>query len=276
MSFKDLVVHLDQSAACTPRIALAIELAERFEAHVTGFFPAAEPPWPIELHTHMVGDLMEDQRREIQAAGQAQVAAFTAQALAAGVSAEGVLEPCLEAELGDALATRARVSDLLLLGQPQDGDPTALAQSIMESVLFSSGGPVLLVPWVGVERPAGERVMVAWDGSVEAARSVKDALPFLRRADSVVVLSVDPRSSPPEAGADVALFLSRHGCRVEVQQVVSGTTSVGDTILSRLADLGIDLLIMGAYGHSRLREMVLGGVTRRLLAHMTVPVLMSH
>jgi nucleotide-binding universal stress UspA family protein len=122
--------------------------------------------------------------------------------------------------------------------------------------------------------------MIAWDSGREAARAVNDALPVLEQATAVTVLSVNPRPGidlhGEEPGADIALHLSRHGVKVEVQQTQVEEINVGDTVLSRLADLGCDLLVMGAYGHSRLREVVLGGVTRTLFESMTVPVLMSH
>ena len=122
--------------------------------------------------------------------------------------------------------------------------------------------------------------MLAWDAGREAARAVSDAMPFLERAEQVTVMAVNPSSGEgdhgEEPGADIALHLARHGVKAEVHQTESPDISVGDELLSRIADDGSDMLVMGAYGHTRLRELVLGGVTRSILEQMTVPVLMSH
>jgi nucleotide-binding universal stress UspA family protein len=122
--------------------------------------------------------------------------------------------------------------------------------------------------------------MLCWNASRESARAAADALPFLQAAEHVIVLMIDPKVSAdghgPEPGADVALWLTRHGVKVTVQRDVAADAAVGEVILSRAADHGVDLIVMGIYGHSRLREMVLGGASRTLLSSMTVPVLMSH
>jgi nucleotide-binding universal stress UspA family protein len=138
---------------------------------------------------------------------------------------------------------------------------------------------VIVVPFIRAAATIGERVLVAWDGGREAARAVNDALPILERAKSVTVLSVNPASedgSRREPGADISLHLARHGVKVEAQRRITTEISAGDAILNEIASKGSDLLVMGAYGHSRLRELVLGGVTRQILGSMTVPVLMSH
>jgi nucleotide-binding universal stress UspA family protein len=137
---------------------------------------------------------------------------------------------------------------------------------------------VLVVPRYGTFDTVGERVLVAWNGSREATRAVHDALPILKLATKVTVLSIDPERDTGDRipSADIALHLARHGVAAEGTSTVGLDISVGDLLLSRAADLGADLIVMGAYGHSRMRELVLGGATRHILQHMTVPVLMSH
>jgi nucleotide-binding universal stress UspA family protein len=137
---------------------------------------------------------------------------------------------------------------------------------------------VLIVPRYGVFGTVGERVLIAWNGSREATRAAHDALPLLKRATKVTVLSIDPDhdSQRRVPSADITLHLARHGVAAEADSTVALDIAVGDVLLSRAADLGADLIVMGGYGHSRVREMVLGGATRHLLQHMTVPVLMSH
>ncbi len=165
---------------------------------------------------------------------------------------------------------------MVVLAQPDHSGE--LESHIAEDVVLSSGRPALVVPYIGAAKTIGERVMVAWDASREAARAVHDALPVLERAKSAVVLVINPHrgNHGAEPGADIALHLARHGVEVEAQHLEVNDLSVADALLSRLADNGIDLLVMGAYGHSRLRELVLGGVTRQIFQEMTVPVLMSH
>jgi nucleotide-binding universal stress UspA family protein len=145
---------------------------------------------------------------------------------------------------------------------------------------FATGRPVLVVPQIGAPSTVGKTVMLCWNASRESARAAADALPFLQAAEKVVILIVDPEVSADghgqEPGADVAIWLARHGVKVTVQRDIAADAQIGEIILSRAADHGADLIVMGIYGHSRLREIVLGGVSRTMLSSMTVPGLMSH
>jgi nucleotide-binding universal stress UspA family protein len=167
-----------------------------------------------------------------------------------------------------------------VLGQADPDDPAGSRNDLPEAVALATGRPVLVVPRIGALSRVGKTVMLCWNASRESARAAADALPVLRAADQVIVLVVDPEVSAeghgPEPGADVAAWLARHGVNVTVQRDVAADTQVGEAILSRAADHDVDLIVMGLYGHSRLREMVLGGVSRTLLSSMTVPVLVSH
>ncbi len=180
----------------------------------------------------------------------------------------------------EALTIAARYADLLVVGQSSPENDVTTPENLPESVALATGRPVLVVPHIGAEKPPGKKVMLCWNASRESARAASDALPFLKAADEVVVLIVDPKTSAnghgAEPGADVATWLSRHGIKVTVQRDVASDSDIGNVILSRAADLDVDLIVMGAYGHSRMRELVMGGVSRTLLSTMTVPVLMSH
>jgi nucleotide-binding universal stress UspA family protein len=149
---------------------------------------------------------------------------------------------------------------------------------IIEAALFDSGRPVLVIPYIQREGFKLDRVMVCWDGSRSAARAVADALPLLVRAKQVeiVLVSSEPAKSDEIPGADIAHHLARHGLKVELRRIVSADVDATNMLLSHAADIGSDFLVMGGYGHSRLREFVLGGVTRGMLASMTLPTLMSH
>jgi nucleotide-binding universal stress UspA family protein len=167
----------------------------------------------------------------------------------------------------------------VVAGQPTDQD-TGDLRGLADELALSAGRPVLFVPYAGRFPSLGKRVLVAWDTGREAARAVSDALPLLQRAESVEVTAFDPergrRGHGQEPGADVGLYLARHGIKVQAARQSGAGFEVGAQILSRAADQGADLIVMGAYGHSRMRELVLGGVTRTILESMTVPVLMSH
>ncbi len=173
----------------------------------------------------------------------------------------------------------ARHADIAILGQ-NDPDHPPVAPHLSESVLLGAGRPVIVVPYAGSFDTVCGTVLVAWNTTREAARALNDAMPILARAKKVTVLSINPPSGemgrPVWPGADISLHLARHGATAEASSTVSGDIDAGNTILSRAADFGADLIVMGGYGHSRQREFLLGGVTRTLLQHMTVPVLMSH
>ena len=181
--------------------------------------------------------------------------------------------------LPDRLVRQARHADLAILGQPEPDEPSGTGMRLVEAALLGSGRPILVVPWIGAAGLPPRRVLAAWDGSAPAARALGDALPLLRRAERVSLVVVDPERLGgrvgEQPGADMATHLARHGVRVEVQAVPSGGLATADVLLDLAADTGADLLVMGGYGHSRLRELAFGGTTRDVLARMTAPVLLA-
>jgi nucleotide-binding universal stress UspA family protein len=186
----------------------------------------------------------------------------------------------VEGDSAEVTSVHARYADLTVLGQVDPDHPTG-ASDLPEQVILGSGRPVIVVPYAGTFKTMGQHVMVAWNASREATRAVNDALPILERAARVRVVSVNPEDGPPRGhgavpGADISLHLARHGVRVETETVNADHVRVDDALLSRAFDVGADLIVMGAYGHSRLGEFVLGGATRHILRQITIPVLMSH
>jgi nucleotide-binding universal stress UspA family protein len=184
----------------------------------------------------------------------------------------------------DASFVRCRTAsaDLIIAGQGDPQDPEAyVGDHFPENLLMSTGRPVLMVPYVGAFPSLGSEVMVAWDGSREATRAVHDALPFMQHAKKTTVVTVNGRKDEPAdsrpAGADLAAVIARHGVKVEVINIDEATgASIGDALLCHASDLGANLIVMGAYGHARWQELVMGGATRDILKSMTLPVLMSH
>jgi len=274
---KDLVVNLTVGGSRGDPGAYAVSVAEAFNAHVAAVAFAHDPIVPATLMGGVPADFIESQRVEAEAAASAAIARFEEAARRAGVSAESRLLAASIAEASDQFGRIARRFDLAVVGQaePEKASPQEL---ITESALFEGGRPVLVVPYIQEAEFKLGKVLVCWDGSRAAARAAGDALPFLARAQGIEVLIVaGERGKTDEIpGADVGQNLARHGLKVDVKRIVATQSDVANTILSYVADFGADLIVMGGYGHSRLREFILGGVTRGILEAMTVPALMSH
>ncbi|WP_431303063.1 universal stress protein [Sediminicoccus sp. BL-A-41-H5] len=277
MPIKDILVHLDASPASGPRLDFAMGLAKRHQAHLIGLFIIDIVP-PFSAGADMGGgsamaELLMQMREDALTEAASGEAAFRDLLRREGQAGEWRQAEGMTSAL---LAVHGRYVDLIVVGQPE---PKASSMAV-EAALFSTGRPILLVPYTGPAKSLCRRVLIAWNGSREAARAVNDALPILAGAESVTLLVVDPKTGPSdhgeEPGADIALHLARHGVGVTVRRVMGDDVGVGDMLLNEVADLSSDLIIMGGYGHSRLRELVLGGATRTLLRQMTVPVLMSH
>jgi nucleotide-binding universal stress UspA family protein len=274
---KDLVVNLTVGDSRGDPGAFAVAVAAAFNAHVAAIAFAHDPIVPATLMGGVPADFIESQRAEAEAAASAAIARFEEAARRAGVSAESRMLAASIAEASDQFGRIARRFDLAVVGQaePEKACPEEL---LAESALFEGGRPVLLVPYIQEAEFKLGKVLVCWDGSRAAARATGDALPFLARAEDIEVLIVaGERGKTDEIpGADVGQHLARHGLKVDVKRIVATESNVANTILSYVADSGADLIVMGGYGHSRLREFILGGVTRGILEAMTVPTLMSH
>ena len=278
MAYKDILVHIDDGNACAGRLAAAIDLARAHGAHLTGLYVAPDPYLSTGLYAEVSSGALETLRDQRDQRIEAAKTRFTETVEHEGISADCRTVRCPLSRIAEMIAVHARYSDLVMLGQPEPDDYGNGSSHIAEDVVLSSGCPGLVVPYIGPGKTMGERIMVAWDAGREAARAVADALPMLERAKSVAVLVINPGKGDHGAqpGADIALHLARHGIEAEAQHIEATDLSVADALLSRLADEDIDLLVMGAYGHSRLREVVLGGVTRQIFQQMTVPAVMSH
>jgi nucleotide-binding universal stress UspA family protein len=278
MTFKNLLVHLDDSPGCAGRLAVAIDLARAYEAHLTGLHVAADPILPGGVSGELPAHFLTALEEQTEQRSQAVMAQFSETVAKSGLATDGRAVRGPAAEVANIVSLHARYTDLVILGQTEPEPSNDSGEHLAEDVILSSGRPALVVPYIGAGKSMGRRVLVAWDAGREAARAVNDALPFLKRADKVAVLIINPDQGDhgPEPGADIALHLARHGVRAEAQHLTADDLSTANALLSRLVDLDIDLLVMGAYGHSRLREWILGGVTKEIFRQMTVPVLMSH
>lgn len=278
MTPKTIAVHVDGENAESPEIAYALGLARAFDAHVDGIVVSAEYAMtPIVMADIPVFVLDEQRQRAAEAAKRAAEKFRTA---AVEVEHDVSILTQNPDGLGDAFAERTRSADLVVVGQrdPDRGD--ILASLLIEAALFGSGRPVLIVPYIGSSaEPPPKRPIIAWDGGAPAARAAHDALPLLRGAESVEIVTVDGDTDAQRvenSGMALETALTRHGLKARFHVIPSGGIDAANALLSHASDAGADILVMGGYGHSRLREFVLGGATRELLASMTLPVLMAH
>jgi nucleotide-binding universal stress UspA family protein len=282
MTYKNLLVSLDGTKSSAKRVKVALDLAERFDAHLTGLHVDQKVIIPSYVMAGIPEAVQREQRAVRKAEADRIVEAFEAAATRAGRRIESRRASAPGEDVAEIIGLHGRYADLVILGQHDDADPESWGHDIVEHSLLTLGRPCLVVPYIGAPAAIGKRVVIAWDAGREAARAVYDALPFLKEAEAVHVVAVNPARTGrdighgQEPGADIALALARHGVKAEAHHIVAEDIQAADTLLSRLSDMDADLLVMGAYGHTRWRDLVLGGVTRSILAHMTVPVLMSH
>ena len=278
MSFKTIAVHLDDGPRCAIRVGLAASLATRFEGELVGIVPTGVPDVMLSMDTALPDGLevVALSLAHLRTRAEATAQAFDAQCKTLSVRAESrlVVEEAL-----DATVEHGRCSDLIVVGQTdRHRAPDGLAFDFPQQALLHAGPPVLVVPCAGVFATVGQNVLVAWKGTRESANAVRNALPLLRSAQRVTLVEVS--DAPERAAGDDSLmsakaWLESHGIEVRAQRELA-LAGVGSQLLSRAAAIGADLIVCGGYGHSRLREWMLGGVTRHLLEHMTVPVLFSH
>jgi nucleotide-binding universal stress UspA family protein len=277
MGYKTILVHCDASRGSSVRLKIALDLADRFDAHLVGLHvrqgfqaPAFTDAGPA------METLYRSYERTLSAEEEAASKAFQEAVGHKGYSSEWRVA---DGYVDRMVASQARYADLVVVGQADpDAGPTAPPSDLAEEVVMAGERPVLIVPFIGTAKPPGKTVLLCWNDTREAARAATAALPVLKAAERTIVLIIDPHEAevPQEPGADVASWLARHGVKVTVQRDAAADTDVGGVILSRAADHDIDLIVMGIYGHSRLRERVMGGASRTLLSSMTVPLLVAH
>ena len=280
MALKDILVQLDPSAASERRLEVACQLARQHNAHLHGLCVVDLAGIGAQLYVDDFGAarVVEQLRVQAKAAAAGVEERFQERMRTEGFTHEWTLDA---GPAQDVVTDYARLVDLSILGQSDPANPGVTAgTAIVEHVLFSSGRPVLMVPYAGTFGPIGNKVLIGWAPRREAARAVNDALPLIATNATVTVLTIIPRddavSHPGLSTAPIVEHMIRHGLKVQGREVVAGDVSAGDVLLNTAADESADLLVVGAYGHSRVRELVMGGVTRTLLEQATLPILMSH
>tara|TARA_R110001606_G_scaffold113634_1_gene240821 strand:+ start:283 stop:1110 length:828 start_codon:yes stop_codon:yes gene_type:complete len=275
MALKNILVHVTASEQSQHRVNAALELAMRHDAHLTGL--GVEPT--IDLPTYAAPEIPENILADIRAQHVARAAKAHENFDSAARRSGWFDRSDWITERGapiDIIALHARYADLTIVGQTPPPNTPNGEMTLAHDLVLQAGRPVLVIPYFGVNGTIGENIVVAWNAGREAARAVGDAMPLLESAKTVNVLSIQAEGTGDVPGADITHHLARHGIRATAKQSVANKIDIGDVLLNHIADTGADLLVMGAYGHSRMREIVLGGVTRHVLEHAAVPVLLSH
>ncbi|QDO97142.1 universal stress protein [Ferrovibrio terrae] len=276
MAYKDILVYADAAPAAAARLDAAVLLAKAQDAHLVALHVGIPPFIPVDLlGTGVSVDLIEWQMQQRQAQADAARNVVLAAEQRHGLSIEWRK---LDGVIDDALVDQSRYADLIVLSQDTPlTDLDAPAGPAAGSIVMAAGRPVLIVPKDYKGAAIGRHVLVAWKPSAEATRAVHDALPLLQRAKAVTVMRANPDPEEPahNPGFDLATHLARHGVKVTVMPVLTPDISAGAAILDQARAMQADLIVMGAYGHSRLRELVFGGATHSLLQAPPVPVLMS-
>lgn len=275
---KDVVVHLPLGKACEPVARYAVSVASTFGSHVEAVAVGYRPVITGMSYGAIPTEIIAWQEQESDKAVEKAFSTFAELARRESVSFGTQTFSAVPGEAADLFGEIARRFDLTIVAQPDEQEPS-YDDGMLEGALFGSGRPVLVVPYIERGALKTDRIVVCWDGSRTAARAIGDAMPFLKKAKSIDVLMVvgDRVKSDEVPGADIGQHLARHGLPVELNRISTAKgMDVFSTILSYIGDRGADLVVMGGYGHSRLREFVLGGVTRGIIGSMTAPVLMAH
>lgn len=274
MHYKDILLHLSDDGRLEERARFAADFAARFNARLTAVFTLT-PPIPLAYGWDFVpAEYYQQQADEARAVADRAKAIFDQEAKRAGVSAQWITseQPAL-----DILLALGRSYDLVIAGQP-NSETADLNRGVgvpLGALTLAMGRPVMAFPYTGRYPARARTAIIAWNGSRESARAVHDALPLLQDARSVLVLTINATEAVAASAIALTQNLVHHGIPARTKQIKIEEIEAGEALLSALVDEGAELLVMGIYGHSRVREMILGGVSETLLESMTVPVLMS-
>jgi len=270
---KQILVHVEGGARDASVLKLAEALAKRFDARIEAVFANVPPFVPASIDGMLAPQIIEAQRAIYARRANAAQAALRALTLP-----ESRLKwTNVDGLPADAVVSRGRLADLTVIAQPSPEESDVVADyDLPADAVMALGRPILVVPYAGTFTDAGKRILVAWRDSRESARALADALPFLAFASEVTVIMVNPEEPAASVEAGLSAWFAAHGIKSSIRIARTEEIGVSDVLLSAAADLSADLIVMGAYGRSRLRELVLGGATHGILKHMTAPVLMSH
>ena len=279
MTYKTLLTYLPSAECVGPVLDVALPMAERYQAHLVGLHVIPQPHVYWAAAAEMSAAVLDAQKEFFDDLARATEEAFAARTRNENTVCEWRHSNSAGRPVAERIAGHAAAADLVIMRNSGPDDEWATQADLPARVIMACGRPALVLPNGGTKGKIGNYITVAWDGGREAARAAFDALPLLKRAEEVRLFSIDYDDTSPRyaftPADEIAMCLDRHGVRVTAQRQRSGA-SAGEALLSYAADHGSDLLVMGCYGHARLRELVFGGATRHILKHATLPLLMSH
>lgn len=277
MSYKIILVHIDDTSRSPLRVKLAAEIALKQSGHLIGVADTG-----VSRFIYQNGNLdgidpsILNQLEHLRERGLQNVADFKTQVASIGVTS--FAGEITQDDAYGGIGFKARYADLVIVGQTNPNEPSPVAMNdFPEYMILNTGRPVLVIPYIGEFSQIGKRCVLDWDGSKAATRAITDALPILKSAESVHIAIVNPNSDVhgDKPGAHISDYLAHHGIKVDVS-VTRTKSEIAPTLLSVATELNADLIVMGGYGHSRLKQMILGGATSTMLKMMTIPVLFSH
>jgi len=276
MTLDRILVHYDGTPRGDRALSAALKLAQAQDAHLIGCAIRLEPQMPTYLAGQIPANLVENLMEQEQERTDGLKAAFHEEAAKAGWDARSEFV-VMQGDPVRALASAGRGCDLLIVGQTEPGKVNEGDEELIGDLVLSAGRPVLAIPYTGKNDNVGQNALVCWTDTAEAARASADALPLLGAASSVTVLTISGKTPGADVPGDgAAHYFAAKGIKAEAHNSVMPDLDAGTAILNEAADIGADLIVMGAYGHSKLRESILGGATRTVMEQMTAPVLFSH
>lgn len=274
MSLRTILLHaMPGDRHNEKRVESAIALSSQTGAHLTAVYTVPPLTIPTYAAVPLPPEIFDQYYAEAEANGTAVQKSLTDKADAAGIQAEWHV---VRGYPREALTAHARYCDIVMVGQPDpDQDAYSGTEGLLGDLAIGAGRPILALPHAGPASAFGKHILLSWNDSREATRAAHDALPLLQAADLVTVLVVNTEDDLASA-EEISAHLARHGVKVEAKTETVSGLDIGDAVLNAVSDLSCDMIVMGAYGHSRLREYAFGGVTRHIIDHMTVPTLLSH
>ena len=276
MKIKRLLIHLDHSQGCANRLQTAFDMSKRLGAKLTGVFVVPDYIVPSYVEAQISVDVLTDVTERAVARAKEQLATYEKLASEAGVEMEASV---IEGQLVTVLREHSKYSDLLLLGQDHPDDPDNTSYGLADTLLFEGACPCMVVPHSGKVQSPGDRILVAWNASRESSHALRNALPLLEQAQEVLVLCSEPANTDEAAGHphtdELMRYLKAHGISA-FSSGMGADMNATDAITAQAADMNADLIVMGAYGHTRLREFILGGVTHDLLKQAPLPLFLAH
>lgn len=275
MSYKSILVFLDDGKSNEDRVNAAISMAASHGAHLTGASLLTLKPETLNTNSEDLSAL------ESKKMAERLVKEFESKASMAEIQYDSIIVPGNSDESANKMAHHGRNADVIILAQPNpDGRNFTRMLSFAEEIMLYSGRPVLFIPYIGANKIPFKKALISWDGTPAATRATYDAIPILKRTDDVTILVVQSKKQMETKSDDQAEALcrnlERHGIHTHVERVSPGASNVASVILNEVSHHDVDVLIMGGYGTPSLRQKILGGVTRSLLSTMLIPVLMAH